>query len=292
MPLSLEKVAKTAKHHSFVYDYSQRKSHCMSWTLLCKPGKFDNLTCRWGPGRPARRRRMFPCRSESGGGAATPFLVAISSLPASWLPRIERPARSSFSQVAPDARYGVPPGPQPHGRHSAPTRQLVGPLSRSDAPRVDLASSAFRQTGRHFSPFLTRWHTLSCRRRHIDTHHHASQVSNETDASAPAHWLSRALTCITFCIARSAHIDMHRSLHACSVHITVSNGVQPYTYAPVFMDSPIRYWSLLLLCGVSSAACVAGFFFGMQLARPHSASGQKFLRGFCPNPHSCCVHTD
>ena len=230
MPLSLEKVAKTAKHHSFVYDYSQRKSHCMY-----------NLTCRCGPGRPARML-----------------------------------TRVGVSQVAVLRRL-------PRQLASSSALSLVA---------MHLASSAFRQTGRHFSPFLTRWHTLSCRRRHIDTHHHASQVSNETDASAPAHWLSRASTCITFCIARSAHIDMHRSLHACSVHITVSNGVQPYTYAPVFMDSPIRYWSLLLLCGVSSAACVAGFFFGMQLARPHSASGQKFLRGFCPNPHSCCVHTD
>ena len=28
-----------------------------------------------------------------------------------------------------------------------------------------------------------------------------------------------------------------------------------------------------------------------QLARPHSASGRKALQGFCPNPHSCYVHS-
>ena len=65
------------------------------------------------------------------------FLSAISSLPASWLPRIERLARSSFSQVALGARSSASSGLQPHGRHSAPTRKLAGPLSCVDAPRVN-----------------------------------------------------------------------------------------------------------------------------------------------------------
>ena len=44
-------------------------------------------------------------------------------------------------------------------------------------------------------------------------------------------------------------------------------------YALAFTDSLIRFCSLLLLCGVSSAACVTGSFpVGTQLARPHSAS--------------------
>ena len=65
------------------------------------------------------------------------FSSAISSLPASWLPRIERLARSSFSQVALGARSSASSGLQPHGHHSAPTRKLAGPLSRVDAPRVN-----------------------------------------------------------------------------------------------------------------------------------------------------------
>ena len=178
---------------------------------------------------------------------------------------------------------------------SLPTHQLVGPLSRVDAPCVDLASSVFQQTGRHFSPALRRalvstyascvgmlwppfstnqshfspasWRTLSRRRTRVasalcglrfstnrtpllasslagslvsaytscvgtswppvldsdlsdanplahshpvGTHHHASQVSNQTDATARQYASSLALSrvdvhCFSHCTLGTPH---------------------------------------------------------------------------------------
>ena len=79
------------------------------------------------------------------------------------------------------------------------------------------------------------------------------------------------------------YLTIHELLHP-----LVSNCMQ---YALASTDSLIRHRSLLLLCGVSSTACIAGSFIsGAQLTRPHSASGRKALQGFCPDSHSCYVH--
>jgi hypothetical protein len=82
---------------------------------------------------------------------------------------------SSFSQVVLGAPYGASLGLQPHGRHSAPTRRLVGPLSRVDAPRVDLASSTFQQT-------RSRWRALSCQRTRVAPARRGFRFYNQPDA--------------------------------------------------------------------------------------------------------------
>ena len=123
----------------------------------------QSVRCRW-----AVAARDFsgvsPCRSESGGSAGD-----VSSLPASWLPRIDRLARSSFFQVALGARHGESPGLQPHGRHSAPTRQLTGPFS-------------CRRTSRRTQFHAIRWRTLSCRRTRVASAHRSLRFFNQPDA--------------------------------------------------------------------------------------------------------------
>jgi hypothetical protein len=84
----------------------------------------------------------------------------------------------------------------------------------------------------------------------VGTHHHVSQVSDETDATARQCQLidiSRALTCFAFRIARSARFAVCGCHHA---HIkAASTGFQPYANVPCVTDSLIRQWCLLLLCG-------------------------------------------
>ncbi|KAF8549645.1 hypothetical protein OG21DRAFT_1514975 [Imleria badia] len=72
------------------------------------------------------------------------------------------------------------------------------------------------------------------------------------------------------------YLAIHESLHPMAPSHT--------QYAPAPTDPLIvRHWSLLLLWGLSSAACVTGSsFLGTQLARPQCL-GPKSPLGFCPN---------
>ena len=94
------------------------------------------------------------------------FLSAILSLPASWLPRIERLACPSFSQVALGVRYGTSSCLQPHGCHFAPARQLAGPLvSMPVTLTLTARPLIFNQSGAtpyQLTSSLARWHTPSC----------------------------------------------------------------------------------------------------------------------------------
>ncbi|KAN0091540.1 hypothetical protein V8E55_005106 [Tylopilus felleus] len=200
------------------------------------------------------------------------------------------------------------PGLQPIGRHPLPAHQLAGTLPRVDAHRVGtrvLRSSTSR------TPLLAS-STVGAPSRAdapcVGTHYRASRTGRHC---SPVGQLtsSRVLTCIAFRIARSTRVSFHTrhgSRPLAPNHTLASTGFQTICtchwfrtirtlpcllYAPASTDSLIRHRSLLLLCGVSSAACVAGSFIsGAQLARPHSASGRKALRGFCPDSHSCYVH--
>ncbi|KAN0092611.1 hypothetical protein V8E55_003395 [Tylopilus felleus] len=54
-------------------------------------------------------------------------------------------------------------------------------------------------------------------------------------------------------------------------------------YALASTDSLIRLWGLLLLCGVHASQAPSLW--------ERSSLALTVLRGFCPNPHSCYVHT-
>ena len=107
---------------------------------------------------------------------------------------------------------------------------------------------------------------------------HMSLVSNHTQSLYPM------------------HTAIYNHYVQCTQPYTfpVSNGIHMQSlclmapshtwYALVSNDSVIHHWSLLLRWEVSSAACItASFCLGMQLACPHSTSGQKALWGFGPN---------
>jgi hypothetical protein len=172
-----------------------------SWTALRanSPARRPSLSCR----RTSRRPRILRVRSSTD---RTPFLA---SSPARWCALSCRCTRVVST---------------PRGLRFSTIRTpfLTGVLSRVDARelRRHFVASVFQPAGRHFSPArwhalscwctrvasaprglwsstrtsrkplpassTTRWCTLSCRQRHVATYHHASQVSNETDA-APAH---------------------------------------------------------------------------------------------------------
>ena len=170
-------------------------------------------------------------------------VLAASSRPPSHCQR----AGSLASSASPAPRfrrshsalvYGGSSGLQPHGRHSAPARQLAGPLScrhplRRHSPRVlwpstirmlplassparwhapscrrllrrhSLASSGPRPLGRPLRQ-LNSWRALSCQR--APRRHSSPRVPDRTPllTSGPAHWLSCASTCIAFRSARAA----------------------------------------------------------------------------------------
>ena len=146
-------------------------------------------------------------------------------------------APSSPDQNPLIARWSSASGP------SLPTRQLSGGLSRVDArrsPRFStnwtplLASSlAGSLVSAHTNCVGTSWplvSTQTSRTPRLALLAHSPPCIPGPLASMPVHWLSRVSTCIAFRIARSAR--------------------------------------LLLLCGASSAVCVAGSFFpGRQLTR-------------------------
>ncbi|KAN0086274.1 hypothetical protein V8E55_007408 [Tylopilus felleus] len=192
----------------------------------------------------------------------------------------------------------------------------VGAPSRADAPCVGTHYRA-SQIGRHCSPVgqLTSSRVLTCIAFRIARSTRFT-VCPFTRTTVHVHWHQtiRSRPLVPKPYARVIGIQTIRSRPLVSKPYARVTGFEPYAhshvywyltihellrplvsnctqYAPASTDSLIRHRSLLLLCGVSSAACVAGSFIsGAQLARPHSASGRKALRGFCPDSHSCYVH--
>jgi hypothetical protein len=150
----------------------------------------------------------------------------------------------------------------------------------------------------------TRWRTLSCRRRHVSTHHHASQVSNETGATPRQCASSLALARVdVHCFSHwTLGAYRHVSLLACMLgahycvrwYLTIHKSLHPMAfshmqYAPASMDSPIRYRSLLLLWGELCCMRRRLLLLGNAARSPSQCFGPKSPLGFCPNPHSCCV---
>ena len=147
---------------------------------------------------------------------AVAFSSATLSLPTSWLPRIERLARSSFSQVVLGPRFSVSSGLQPHGRHSAPTRKLAGPLSRVDTP---------------------------CVNTHRPSHARSAHDNGHRSCMTRSAHHRRASRCACTLGAR------HVSLVSNRTQLLRPTAPSHTRYALASNASSIRHWSLLLLWG-------------------------------------------
>ena len=124
---------------------------------------------------------------------------------------------------------------QPTGRHFSPAHWQALSCRRT---RVALAPRGLRsstQTSR--TPLLASstiyWRTLSCRQHHVGTHNHASQVSNQTDATARQYASSPALSrvdvhCFSHCTLGTPHCA---GCHHAHIKV-VSTGIKPYANAP------------------------------------------------------------
>jgi hypothetical protein len=212
----------------------------------------------------------------------------------SWPPFFNQPGATSRQLAGMLSRAGAhelrwhlaASGPRlgPLGSHFPPAQQPAGTPSRADNVMLALITmrprSPTRRTPRQLTGSLVRRRTLLFAL-------HARRTS----------------TCIAFCMrARRTSTCIALRMHArrtllCPMvpnhtQITASNGIQPYAvrssvhgFSHMLSEPSPSVWGEL--CCMRRRLLL----FGNAAGSPSQCFGPKSPPGFCPNPHSCCVHT-